>query len=355
MTAPESFDKAGRAPMEHELKCWPEYFEQVVTGRKPFEIRKNDRDFRVGDTLWLREWVLPDDPTCQDAYYTGLDCRRTVTYITDFGQWQGRVVMGIAPLPELQHRPGGYDQDALDAASREVHMMLLREGSSWGTKACEEMGRVFMTAYLKAAPQVASQGSVISAEASGKDGGPRPTNDPAPAGAALSASGALDDDDEHWAIVFDDGSVWREQFDSRQETEAALKYEPFIGGSGKPVRVRLMPYSLSTRRTIDNISTKDVQAAWDQWSQQRPGVKELDGNVLANMRTAWGEAWALSARSARQDRTHRAANWIACSKGGLWECVDCKESYCSPPWSKEKMLAEKCISAIGLSQNKEKE
>lgn len=45
---------------------------------------------------------------------------------------------------------GGYDQAALDAASREVHMMLLREGSSWGTKACEEMGRVFMTAYRKA-------------------------------------------------------------------------------------------------------------------------------------------------------------------------------------------------------------
>ncbi len=46
----------------------------------------------------------------------------------------------------------GYDQDALDAASREVHMMLLREGSSWGTKACEEMGRVFMTSYRKALP-----------------------------------------------------------------------------------------------------------------------------------------------------------------------------------------------------------
>lgn len=45
-----------------------------------------------------------------------------------------------------------YDQAALDEASREVHMMLLREGSSWGTKACEEMGRVFMTAYLKALP-----------------------------------------------------------------------------------------------------------------------------------------------------------------------------------------------------------
>jgi hypothetical protein len=45
-----------------------------------------------------------------------------------------------------------FDQAALDAASREVHMMLLREGSSWGTKACEEMGRVFMVAYHKALP-----------------------------------------------------------------------------------------------------------------------------------------------------------------------------------------------------------
>ena len=46
----------------------------------------------------------------------------------------------------------GYNQDALDAASRELHMFLLREGSSYGTKACEEIGRVFMTAYRKAAP-----------------------------------------------------------------------------------------------------------------------------------------------------------------------------------------------------------
>lgn len=46
--------------------------------------------------------------------------------------------------------------------------------------------------------------------------------------------------------------------------------------------------------------------------------------------------------SARQERTHRDATWIHCSQGGLWECVDCKEVYCSPPWTKEKMLADKC-------------
>lgn len=45
-----------------------------------------------------------------------------------------------------------YDQAALDEASRELHMFFLREGSRYGTKACEEIGRVFMTAYLKATP-----------------------------------------------------------------------------------------------------------------------------------------------------------------------------------------------------------
>jgi len=40
----------------HELKIIPKWFDDVKEGRKNFEIRRADRDFKVGDYLILREW-----------------------------------------------------------------------------------------------------------------------------------------------------------------------------------------------------------------------------------------------------------------------------------------------------------
>lgn len=40
----------------HELKCWHEYYEAIFHNKKRFEYRRNDRDFKVGDKLQLREW-----------------------------------------------------------------------------------------------------------------------------------------------------------------------------------------------------------------------------------------------------------------------------------------------------------
>ena len=42
--------------MVHALKIYPEYYEAVKSGKKPFEVRKNDRDFKVGDILALNEF-----------------------------------------------------------------------------------------------------------------------------------------------------------------------------------------------------------------------------------------------------------------------------------------------------------
>lgn len=41
--------------LNHTLKTDPECFAATVAGIKPFEIRKNDRDFKVGDELTLSE------------------------------------------------------------------------------------------------------------------------------------------------------------------------------------------------------------------------------------------------------------------------------------------------------------
>ncbi len=54
-----------RARNLHKLKCWPEYFQPLACGSKPFELRLNDRNFKVGDVLFIEEWdpeLGGDDP-----------------------------------------------------------------------------------------------------------------------------------------------------------------------------------------------------------------------------------------------------------------------------------------------------
>ena len=59
--------------MKHELKILPQYFEEVWNGNKTFELRKDDRDYKIGDTLRLLEFDY--------GTYTGRECNRTILYI----------------------------------------------------------------------------------------------------------------------------------------------------------------------------------------------------------------------------------------------------------------------------------
>lgn len=59
--------------MTHELKILPRWFEDVCKQKKTFEIRRNDRNFQVGDTLILKEY--------ERGRYTGREVKRTVSYI----------------------------------------------------------------------------------------------------------------------------------------------------------------------------------------------------------------------------------------------------------------------------------
>ncbi|WP_238886481.1 DUF3850 domain-containing protein [Clostridium sp. YIM B02551] len=42
--------------MVHMLKTLPKYFDAAEKGEKPFEVRKDDRNFKVGDTLILEKY-----------------------------------------------------------------------------------------------------------------------------------------------------------------------------------------------------------------------------------------------------------------------------------------------------------
>lgn len=77
---------------KHELKIWPEYFEPVFHRVKNFEVRKNDRDFKVGDIIVLRQF----DPIKSE--YVGGICGREISYVMDggkFGVESGYCVLGL--------------------------------------------------------------------------------------------------------------------------------------------------------------------------------------------------------------------------------------------------------------------
>ena len=81
----------------HELKTIPPYFEQIRRGIKKFELRKNDRDYRVGDVLVLKEY-LPFTQT-----YTGKETVREIEYILENfdGLQDGYCIMGLGIVEEI--------------------------------------------------------------------------------------------------------------------------------------------------------------------------------------------------------------------------------------------------------------
>lgn len=89
--------------MIHELKTLPIYFEKVIEGRKSFEVRKNDRNFKVGDMLALNEY------DADKKEYTGNSCLVYVDYILKDENYckNGFVIMAIKPC-EVYNK-GLYD------------------------------------------------------------------------------------------------------------------------------------------------------------------------------------------------------------------------------------------------------
>lgn len=97
----KDFEMVEKQPFRtHELKCIKPYFQEICSGIKQFELRKNDRNYQVGDTLILREY----HPIISGCDYTGYLAEVTITYILEnvplFGLKDGYAILGI----ELQRR-----------------------------------------------------------------------------------------------------------------------------------------------------------------------------------------------------------------------------------------------------------
>jgi len=61
----------------HRVKSWSHFFDAIVNGDKLHDLRKNDRDYKVGDTIVLRRYDM------KNGRFTGEECERKISYITN--------------------------------------------------------------------------------------------------------------------------------------------------------------------------------------------------------------------------------------------------------------------------------
>ena len=64
-------------------KILPEYFQDILNGKKKYELRLNDFDIEVGDILVLEEYTTSDPNTRKP---TGRVIEKEVSYIQRFKQ-----------------------------------------------------------------------------------------------------------------------------------------------------------------------------------------------------------------------------------------------------------------------------
>lgn len=91
----------------HDVKLGTTFFDDVKTGRKTFELRKNDRGYKEGDTIVLHEY--------KDGTTTGRTITKKIVYmLEDFtGLEDGYCILGLGEVEEtLQEAAAGAGQDA---------------------------------------------------------------------------------------------------------------------------------------------------------------------------------------------------------------------------------------------------
>lgn len=88
----------------HELKTVEPYFADVLSGRKKFELRKNDRGFAIQDVLHLRE--------TKDGNYTGRELVAEVVYLLEDSTFlqEGYCAMSLDLQLKLENPSYGWEK-----------------------------------------------------------------------------------------------------------------------------------------------------------------------------------------------------------------------------------------------------
>jgi hypothetical protein len=85
----------------HLLKTIQPYFDDISLGKKPFELRKNDRNFKLGDIILLIEYNPVSDQIIPKIIAT------RVTYFmgdNHAGIEQGYCILGVTVLDHIEIR-----------------------------------------------------------------------------------------------------------------------------------------------------------------------------------------------------------------------------------------------------------
>lgn len=85
----------------HDVKILRKYFLAVKHGRKPFELRIDDRDYKEGDILHLHE-ITSEPAGDNTGGYTGRSTKKEITYVLrdckEFGLMDGFCILGLGEL-----------------------------------------------------------------------------------------------------------------------------------------------------------------------------------------------------------------------------------------------------------------
>ena len=92
----------------HDVKLGTTFFDDVKTGRKTFELRKNDRGYKEGDTIVLHEY--------KDGTTTGRTITKKIVYMLgDFtGLEDGYCILGLGEAAETLQEAAAVAADYID-------------------------------------------------------------------------------------------------------------------------------------------------------------------------------------------------------------------------------------------------